>query len=419
MRLVLALALACAASDGRAQPPEVPLPAPAAEAAAPPASPVERLTVSLANGTGTLKLFGQFSVLGQAATSRPFPTGGTLFLLPRSAVGNDTNTFDVHGRQTGLGAQFTGPEVLGFTPGAYFLGFIQNDNLASDAYGFLPFNAYGELKNENWRIAGGLMRDVFNPATPTLISLLNLYASGNTGSFAGQVRAERFYKPTDGFELTVQVALRDPVASVVSSNRLVEDNGWPNVEARVGTGWGAVSARAGGRKQRPFEIGVSGVGGQLRNSLLLLDALVREPNLRSIIDVWGFGADVQAALGERAGLVAEVYVGQGLGEYNGGIAQSFNSTTLRAIRSAGGFGEVYYYFTDKLHLHAGYGIDAPLARDLAAAQIVRNQTYFATLVWDVSRNFQVSAEADYRRTAHGTLRDADAVLLIGQLLWRF
>jgi hypothetical protein len=378
------------------------------------------LTVSLLNGSSRLKLFGQFSAIGVLSSTRPFPAGSPLFLLPRPDSGNNTNTFDLHARQTAIGAIFSGPEVFGLTPGANFLGFIQNDNLSSDAYGFLPFNAYGELKNEQWRFAAGLQSDVFNPANPTIISLLKLFASGNTGSFRGQARLEHFFKPTDGFQLTTQFALSEPVSTIISNNtRLLEDNGWPNVEGRVAAGFGAIGELPGGRQLRPIEFGVSGVVGQMRNSVLFLTPDVPEPLIRSTINVWGVGADLHAAITDRFGIAGEVFLGQGLGEYNGHVGQSFNSTTLRPIRGAGGFGEAYFYFTDALHLHAGYGIDAPIVRDLAATQIERNQSYFANLVWDASKAFQVSFQVDYRKTDYRALRNADGVVVLSQFLWRF
>ena len=115
--------------------------------------------------------------------------------------------------------------------------------------------------------------------------------------------------------------------------------------------------------------------GRIRNSRLVLSPADPEAKMRSVVTTWGLGADVQAAVTDRVGFVGEFFVGQGPGEYNGGISQTFNSTTARA---AGGFGEAYCYFTDQLHLHAGYGVDAPVARDLAPTQIARNQTYSPT-----------------------------------------
>lgn len=313
-------------------------------------APGDGLTVSMMSGQSKLKLFGQFSAIGVVSTDRPFSAGLPLLLLPPSPFGLNTNTFDLHARQSALGASFSGPEVLGFTPGASFLGFIQNSNLTDDGYGLLPYQGYGELKNDAWRIAAGLQSDVFNPQSPTIISLGKLYGSGNSGSFRGQARVEHQFKPSDSFQLTSQLALGEPVSTIVTNNaRILEDNGWPNVEARLAGGFGAIEELAGGRKQRRAELGISGVVGQLRTTRLI--AAPTDPDVpnRAIVDTWGLGLDGQVAVTERIGFAGELFIGQGLGEYNGGILQSFNSKTLAAIRTRGGWGEVYCYLTDQLH----------------------------------------------------------------------
>jgi hypothetical protein len=372
------------------------------------------------NGTSRLKLFGQFSALAIFSTDRPFTAGAPFLLLPPSPFGFRTNTFDLNARQTNFGATFTGPEVFGFTPGAFFLGFIQNDNLTSDAYGFLPYNAYGELKNDRWRIAGGLMNDVFNPQSPTIISLAKLFGSGNAGSFRGQIRVEHFFNPNNEFLFTTQVALSEPVATIVSGGqRIVEDNGWPNIEARLAAGLGPVEELIGGRKQRRAELAVSGAVGQLRTSRLITAPTDPEVPNRAVINTWGLGFDGQFALTDRIGLSGELFLGQGLGEYNGGIFQSFNPNSFGVIRTRGGWGEVYCYFTEDLHLHAGYGIDAPLRQDLAPTQFARNQTCFANLVWDASKALQISFEVDYRKTNYIAFPNAEGVVFLSQMLWRF
>ncbi len=378
------------------------------------------LTVSMMNGQSKVKLFVSFSAIGVVSTDRPFAAGLPLLILPPSPSGRATNTFDLHARQTSFGAAFSGPEVMGLTPGAFFLGFIQNDSLTNDAYGLLPYNAYGELKNDTWRFAAGLMSDVFNPAKPTIISLGSLFGSGNTGSFRGQARVEHYLKPDDAIQLTTQFALSEPVSSVVSNNtRILEDNGWPNVEGRVAVGLGTVQPLCGGRKQRRAEVGVSGVVGQLRSSRLITAPTDPDVLGRAVVNTWGLGVDGQFALTPRFGVAGELFIGQGLGEYNGGILQSFNGITFRPIRSRGGFGEVYYYFNDSLHLHAGYGIDAPTREDLSPVQFAKNQTYFTQVAWDVSKVLQLSFEVDYRQTDYVTFRNADGVVFLTQFLLKF
>ncbi len=124
------------------------------------------------------------------------------------------------------------------------------------------------------------------------------------------------------------------------------------------------------------------------------------------------------AITDRIGFAGEVFLGQGMGEYNGAIGQTFGRN-LGSIRSAGGFGEAYVYFNDRLHLHAGYGIDAPVRRDLATAQISRNQTYFSNLIWDASKTLQLSFEVDYRETEFVTFANARGVVFLGQFLLKF
>jgi hypothetical protein len=382
--------------------------------------PGDGLTVSMLNRTSEVKLFGQFSTIGIFSTSRVFAAGLPLVVLPPSPSGLNTNTFDLHARQTAFGASFRGAEVLGFTPGATFLGFIQNDNLTSDAYGFLPYQAYGELKNESWRIAAGLQSDVFNPGKPTIISLASLFGSGNVGSFRGQFRVERFLSPTSDRQVTLQLALSEPIATIVTNNtRIVEDNGWPNVEGRVGLGLGTPQTFAGSRNRRRVEAGVSGVVGQLRTSRLITAPTDPDVPNRAIIDTWGLGVDLGLAVTDRLGFTGELFMGQGLGEYNGGVLQSFNTARFNPIRSKGGWGEIYYYLTDSLHVHSGYGIDVPERGDLAAAQFAKNQTYFTNMVWDASKTVQLSFEVDYRETNYVGLEDANAMLFLSQLLLKF
>lgn len=111
------------------------------------------------NGKSRLKIFDHSRSLCIQYRS-PICPWNAVVLVPESPFGLNTNTFDIHGRQSNIGATFIGPEANGFTPSATFVSFIANDTLTGDSYGFLPYNAFGELKNEDWRFAAGLQNDV-------------------------------------------------------------------------------------------------------------------------------------------------------------------------------------------------------------------------------------------------------------------
>jgi hypothetical protein len=380
------------------------------------------ITVSMLNGKSRLKIFGSLSALTVFSTSRPFAPGLPLFLLPDSPFGLDTNTFDIHGRQSNIGASFIGPEANGFTPSATFVAFIANDSLTGDSYGLLPYNAFGELKNEEWRFAAGLQNDVFNPRKPNVISLAAMFTTGNTGSFRSQARLERFINPSDTAEYTFQFALSDPIQSVLGSRdlRIQEDNGWPNVEGRISMGLGQAENLAGNRTARPFELGTSAFVGQIRTTRSILAPQDPQAPVRNVVDCWGFGIDAAVNLTNSIGFQGELFTGDGLGEYNGGIGQTFDSGTQNAIRSAGGWGEVFAYLTPRLHIHTGYGIDSPLRRAGDTYPLTQNQTFFTNIVWNWSKNVQISNQVDYRRTDYQSpLLDASGCIFYSEFLWKF
>lgn len=382
----------------------------------------ESITVSMLNSRSQLKIFGSLSALTVFSTSRPYAPGLPLFLLPDSPFGLNTNTFDIHARQSNIGATFIGPEINGFTPSATFVSFIANDTLTGDNYGLLPYNAFGELKNDQWRFAAGLQSDVFNPRKPNVISLAALFTTGNTGSFRTQARIERFIQPSDAAEYTLQLALSDPIQSVFGSRdlRIQEDNGWPNVEGRLSMGLGQAEKLVGGRTARPFELGSSAFVGQIRSTRSILAPQDPQSPVRNVVDCWGFGIDAAINLSPSVGIQGELFTGAGLGEYNGGIGQTFDSATGEAIRSSGGWGEVFAYLTPTLHVHSGYGIDSPLQRTGDTFALTQNQTFFTNIVWNWSKNIQISNQVDYRTTQYRSpLLDASGCIFYSEFQWKF
>jgi hypothetical protein len=89
-------------------------------------------------------------------------------------------TFDASARQTTLTALVSGPEFCGFQPSAVLAANLYSSSLVEDLWGFLPLQAYAQLKNDDWRFAAGLQLDIFNPLNPTVLPLSYLGASGNT-----------------------------------------------------------------------------------------------------------------------------------------------------------------------------------------------------------------------------------------------
>ena len=267
--------------------------------------------------------------------------------------------------------------------------------------GFCCRQSYGELINDDWRFAAGLQFDVFAPGLPTVLPFSYLGGSGSAGNcIRGQIRVERFVDVGSDSQLTLQGALSEPLNTyVIPDLTLDEDNGWPNVEGRIAFGLGE-PAPIGLLTQRPLEVGVSGVVGQLRRT-----AFPTDPPRRVVSDVWGAAVDFRVNLAGCFGFKGEVYTGQGLGNYNGAILQSLDAVTWEAIRSTGGWVEGFVYLTPCLHSHTGIGIDDPDDDDITAIPNTLfgrtyNSTVYSNLLWDLNKSFRIAFEVTYRKTEY-------------------
>ena len=376
---------------------------------------------ALQAGDASLRLWAEAKLLGFSSSRYTFNPGQPLIVSPKDPAAS----YDLSAQQSMVYAAFRGPKWGSWTPGAFAIFWLQ-DNLLAEGYSFTPVVAYGEIGNGAWRVAAGQNFDVFAPRDPDTLPNGKLAATGNPGAYRPQFRVERNFEAGPGFGGVVQLAASSPVTTALPSNvdlanlqgqEIVEDNGWPNLEARLNFGFGANADRAGGRNLRPVELGVSGIVGQLRvlDNIRPSDPLTLVSD-RSTVNVWGAAIDGQIALGRRFGLSGELYTGQGLGEYMAGILQTYNRATNQAVPTAGGWGQFYVYLADNLRLNLGYGIDHAQDSGLFGLQV--NSGVFANLLWDVNPWLQLGLEGNYKLTTYDVFGDKDAWVVISQVMFR-
>jgi hypothetical protein len=376
---------------------------------------------ALQAGGATLRLWAEAKLLGFSSSRYTFNPGQPLIVSPK----DPSPSYDLSAQQSMVYAAFRGPKWGTWTPGAFAIFWLQ-DNLLAEGYSFTPVVAYGEIGNGAWRVAAGQNFDVFAPRDPDTLPNGKLAATGNPGAYRPQFRLERSFEAGPGFGGVVQLAASSPVTTALPSNvdlanlqsqEIVEDNGWPNLEARLNFGFGAYADRAGGRSLRPVELGVSGIVGQLRvlDNIRPTDPLTLVSD-RSTVSVWGAAFDGQIALGRRFGLSGELYTGQGLGEYMAGILQTYNRATNQAVPTAGGWGQLYVYLADNLRLNLGYGIDN--AQDAGVFGLQVNSGVFANVVWDVNPWLQLGLEGNYKLTTYDVFGDKNAWVVISQVMFR-
>ncbi len=360
-------------------------------------------------GDFTIVPYGQLWGSAFYGSSRWAP--GQFILYVPSAdglLGEGEDSFVIDTRRTRLGINITGPEIPMFgcaKSGAQvevdFMGLAGNvvggsviptgENFA----GLLMRHAFAEIKTDNWRLLAGQTWDVISPLNPGMLTYAVGWAGGNIGFRRMQIRGERFLHFNDSCLVTVQGAMMQDVVADLPA--LAENANWPVLEGRV-----ALSLGQACNGVRPFTIGLSGHVGEQGWDFPDADDY-RLPT-------WSVCADARYVITERLGIQGEFFTGENLATFLGGINQGINPLTRRTIQATGGWVDLWYDWTPRLHSHVGYGIDNPLNTDVQTRGRIDNSFLFGNVSFDVTKKLVLGLEVSHWQTDYQDLAPGDAVL---------
>jgi hypothetical protein len=329
---------------------------------------------------------------GNTVYSTERTTPGTYTLYAQSASTTPESECIVDVRNTRLGFDVLGPQIpfLGCAQGGGKVEVdFQNSVLSTENKPTIMLrHAYLEAKNDDFRLLVGQTWDVISPLNPDMLLYSVGWDGGNIGYRRAQFRGERYLACSDVSLVTVQASINQDVFPDVITGATGEPSNWPIVEGRVA--W-TVGRR--GQGCLPITVGLSGhIGEEEFDS-----TIIGRDNRRR---TWSGNIDVRVPLTERLGVEGECYVGENLSAFLGGIGQGIDPVTGNTIRDAGGWFEVWYDFTSRLHSHVGYSVDDPNDHDLVATERSYNQFYFGNLMYDLTKNFLVGVEVSSWKTLY-------------------
>jgi len=147
-----------------------------------------------------------------------------------------------------------------------------------------------------------------------------------------------------------------------------------------------------GRRSHPIEFGVSSHVGDM---ILFIPPA---PGTGVSRRTWSLNFDVRVPITSRFGVQGELWTGENLATYFGGIGQGINlAAPYNTIRSRGGWVDVWYDWSDRVHSHIGYSIDDPVDSDITSGRTY-NAFLFTNVSYDVTKKFLVGFEFTSWRT---------------------
>jgi hypothetical protein len=334
------------------------------------------------------------SIVGFAFPKLPTPTI-LANLFPSNFFPPRTPQFNISPGNTFLGVDIKWPKIgdweingkvdldlRGPTP-------LRSNNIFAPLF----IHVYGEAKTERYRIMAGQAEDL---TSPLFSNSLNTYPfsflPGKFGFFRPQVRFETYQPIGGGFTLIYKGAVAQAIQTFQVAEEVIGDQaGLPDGQSRIALGYGKPDPRDP-YLRRPFELGVSGHIGKRQGTRLGL--LVAERKFTT----WSGDFDLSFKIGPKLRFNAEFFTGSVLGDYAGGVFQTFNPLRLVSIRATGAWAQFTYDISDKWQVNAAYGRDDPINRDLSIAQRSLNEAGFVNFYYRVTPRLWLATEISRWRT---------------------
>jgi hypothetical protein len=218
------------------------------------------------------------------------------------------------------------------------------------------------------------------------------------------------------FQGAISRTIGRSVATTNVTSETGEDAGFPTVQGRIGMTKTWLAAG-------PTTFGVSGHYGQEEYDTSATSDASRD------FDSWSINLDLLQPINSWMTLKAELFKGENLDSYFGGIGQGVREVKSgtppvtvshdREIGSKGGWCALALGPWDQWSFNTGIGIDDVDRDDVNAGDRTLNRVVFANAIYALNKHADVGVELSHWRTDYRGRGDADNVRIQTSLKYKF
>ncbi|MBP7050630.1 MAG: hypothetical protein KBE65_06420 [Phycisphaerae bacterium] len=325
-------------------------------------------------------------------------TGNFVLYVDSEATKKNDAEFNLTANQTRLGLNISGPESETMKASGKieidFFGNYADENKAKlqmrHAYLTLlwPKSDFSLLAGQTW--------DVVSPLSPNTLNYSVMWDAGNTGYRRPQFRLTKSLALNEKTSLKFEAAVARTIGRTDAANSETgEDAGLPTAQGRVSVAFPLLGPK-------PTVIGLGGHSGREEYDL---DATGRNTDF----DTWMVCLDATIPVCKKLTLLGELFSGENLNAYYGGINQGVNTGSLKEIRSKGGWIAASLGPWSQWAFNLGAGVDDVNADDVAAGARTLNSSIFANVLYSWTRNAQAGFELSRWNTHYSGDGDADDI----------
>ena len=360
-----------------------------------------------------IQLYGYIKADASYDSSRT-TTGNYALYLNSEATNKNDDEFNLTANQTRFGIRINGPDD-GVTKSSglveidfYGNGAAENKPEPMMRHGYLNI----EWPKDRFSILAGQTSDVISPLWPDTLNYTVMWDVGNIGYRRPQIRLTKSCAVNKEVDLKFEAAATRTIGrNDLTGSESGEDAGYPTLQART-----SVTFPWCGYK--PTTIGISGHVGREEYD-------INSSGSNRKFESWSANLDVLQPVTKDLTIKGELFTGENLGNYFGGIGQGVStvpgSPTAfdKEIRVKGGWIAATLGPYDKWRFNLGTGIDDVDRDDIDAGERSLNRTIFGNAIYSINKNTEVGLELSHWRTDYKGPGDAESVRAQTSFIYKF
>jgi len=371
-----------------------------------------------------LELYGYIKVDAAYTTARTNDVDKTLFVRPEGPGTTNDDESGITANQTRLGLKVHSPYPAF---GADVMGLVEVDFFGvgpENKSGLKMRKAYVEMvwPDDELKLLAGQTFEPLSPLNPDMLNYPVLWFAGNMGYRRPMLMVTKGLPLGEEARLVLQGAVLRSTSLGGDTVRLgpgineADDAGWPLVEGRVGLVLPAWVA------DQTVTLGVSGHYGEDE-----VDAIPGDGGGLHFPS-WSVVSDFSVPVTEWLKVKGEVFVGDNLDTFFGGIGQGIDLPLATEVHAVGGWGQLTVYpgvllavkkGAKDVWLNFGYGVDDPRNSDLSVGRRARNEALFGNIMWRLTPQLTIGAEVSYWETDYIDANDGESVRFQTSVIYAF
>ena len=363
------------------------------------AIPAFALEVTVPDAGLRLQIYGYLRADLSHDTQATAPKGDFAFYVLPEVNGEKDAQTHFGARESRLGLNLFGPDTADWkTTGKLEMDFYGGDK--ANAYNPRMRLAYLDLAHSSgFSLRFGQDWETFCEVTPRIVNFAYLADVGALGLRRPQARATQELKVTDNTKLVLKIAAAQTVGEDLDGGTFDDgaDADWPTAQFNVALHqklWTETSARLA----FSGHYGRETVDESVSNAVVAADA--------QDFDSWSAQGSVFLPICKQLAVQGNLWKGENLDTYFGGIGQGVNMALGREIEAQGGWAQLLYDPTDKLSFGFGYAVDDPKDEDVAEGKPSKNESIFGNVSYKFTA--AVTALAEYAHMTTDYLGRDDA-----------